>query len=290
MASEVAETIGIVGLGLIGGSIGLALREPGRTVVGFDVDPAAQQVARDRACVDRIAALEEVAKADLVFIAVPPDVIVPICEQVMAAAGPETVVTDCASVKGEVAEWAAAGKQARFVPGHPMAGHEKGGAQYASSWMFRGARWILTPVKATETASVRTVEAAVKWMGAKPVRIAPAQHDRHVAVVSHLPHALAAVLVLLSEELDQTEVAGGSWRDLTRVGGVDPDLWTQIMMRNRTELAKVLGDFGEGLDSLRRALESDDREALHAALAKAQSIKAGQGTGETTKTLKRGRR
>lgn len=290
MASELPTTVGIVGLGLIGGSIGLALREPGRRIVGFDPDETAARTARDRLCVDALAPLEEVARSEIVFVAVPPDVTVECCERVLGTAGESTVVTDCASVKNEVAEWARAGKRSRFVPGHPMAGHEKGGAAYASAWMFRGARWVLTPVRSTETAAVRRVEATVKAMGAMPVRIDATAHDRHVAVVSHLPHVLAAALVNLGESLESADVAGGSWRDMTRVGGVDPELWTQIMMRNRTELAHTVRDFEAGLAALRDALEADDREGLRDLLESAARIKAAQATPDETRTLKRGRR
>lgn len=283
-------TVGILGLGLIGGSIGLALREPGRRVVGYDPNPKAANTARDRLCVDVLGSLEDAAGADVVFVAVPPDVTVETAERALAVAGENSVVTDCASVKSEVAHWAQRTRAARFVPGHPMAGHEKGGAEYASAWMFRGARWIVTPVKATETAAVRRVEALVKSMGAVPVRIDAGLHDRHVATVSHLPHVLAAALVLMGERLESADVAGGSWRDMTRVGGVDPDLWTQIMMRNRTELARVLRDYEGGLAEFRAALEEDDREGLKRMLEKAKGVKEAQGAPETTKTLKRGRR
>lgn len=290
MASELPTTVGVVGLGLIGGSIGLALRDPSRRIVGFDPDPAAARVARDRLCVDALAPLEEVARAEAVFVAVPPDATVGVVEATMAAAGEATVVTDCASVKSEVAGWAQAGKVAQFVPGHPMAGHEKGGAAYASAWMFRGARWILTPVKATAASSVRAVETLVRAMGATPLRIDAATHDRHVATVSHLPHVLAALLVNLGESLETADVAGGSWRDMTRVGGVDPELWTQIMMQNRTELAHCLRDFESGLSALRAALEAEDREGLRAILLQAERIKAGQKPEDRTNVLKRGRR
>lgn len=285
-----SETIGIVGLGLIGGSIGLALREPNRLIVGFDADAKNAAVAQDRLCVDRLVSFEEVLQADVVFLAVPPDVTVAVAERAMAAASPNTIVSDCASVKTEVAAWAQKGRHARFVPGHPMAGHEKGGAAYASSWMFRGARWILTPTKSTAGASTRAIEALIKTMGAKPVRIDASQHDGQVATVSHLPHVLAALLVILGESLDTTEVAGGSWKDMTRVGGVDPELWTQIMMRNRTELARVIRDYEGNLSLMREALESDDRNALKVFLDQAHKVKAAQTPAEVKNPLRRGRR
>ena len=114
-----------------------------------------------------------------------------------------------------------------------MAGHEKGGAEYASAWLFRDARWILTPDKKASKGAVSAVEGLVKAVGAIPIRLDSSLHDRHVAILSHLPHALAAVLVLMAADLQHLEVAAGSWRDVTRVGGVDPELWTQILTGNR---------------------------------------------------------
>ncbi len=234
------QTIGVVGLGLIGGSIGLALRDPARELIGCDTSRKAQEVALGRFCVDRIAALDEVARSEVVFIAVPPGSVIDIAEAVMERKAPETVVTDCASVKTEIARWAAETRAQSFVPGHPMAGHEKSGAEFASAWLFRNARWILTPDRTTSRASVASVEKLVRGTGAIPIRLEPGAHDRHVAMLSHLPHAIAAVLVLMGGELDHLEIGAGSWRDVTRVGGVDPDLWTQILVGNRDELAKVI--------------------------------------------------
>ncbi len=288
--NDLPTTVGIVGLGLIGGSIGLALREPGRRILGYDPNPKAASTARDRLCVDVLGTFEDVARAEVVFVAAPPDVTVDMVERVMQASDENTVVTDCASVKNEVADWARRTKATRFVPGHPMAGHEKGGAEYASAWMFRGARWIVTPVKSTTTAATRRIEALAKAMGATPVRIDAAAHDRHVATVSHLPHVLAAALVLIGENLESNDVAGGSWRDMTRVGGVDPDLWTQIMMRNRTELARILREYEGGLAAFREVLEADDREKLKTMLEHTKRVKEAQTAPDTTKTLKRGRR
>lgn len=269
-------TVGIVGLGLIGGSVGLALREPGRTIVGFDPSEEAAKLAQSRFCVDQLLPLEEVAKADIVFVAAPPSKAVAVLEEIFRHKGPETVVTDCTSVKGDIVAWALENKVADFVPGHPMAGHEKTSAAYASSWMFRGARWILSPVKATRKSAVKEVERVVKLMGAVPVRVDSTDHDRQVGVLSHLPHAFAAVLVNLGESLERTDVSGGSWRDLTRVGGVDPDLWTQIFLGNRRELAKLLGDAEAQLAELRVALEQDDPKAVRAYMERARLAKRKQ--------------
>lgn len=269
-------TVGIVGLGLIGGSVGLALREPGRTILGFDPSDEAGSLAQSRFCVDRVTTLEEVAQADIVFVASPPATVVETLETLFKIKSASTIVTDCTSVKGDIVAWAKEKKVADFVPGHPMAGHEKTSAAYASSWMFRGARWILAPVAATRKSAVKEVERVVKLMGAIPVRVDSIDHDRQVAILSHLPHALAAVLVNLGESLERTDVSGGSWRDLTRVGGVDPDLWTQILLGNRRELAKLLAETEAQLAELRGALEANDQKAVWAYMERARLAKRKQ--------------
>ncbi len=266
-------TVGIVGLGLIGGSIGLALREPGRKIVGWDPSADAVKVATERFCIDQSLPIEEVAQADIVFVASPPKAIIANLDAILAAKGPETVFTDCGSVKSDIVAWAKAKKEPNFVGGHPMAGHEKSGAQFASAWMFRNARWILTPTTSTANKALKKVEEVVKLMGAVPVRIDAAKHDRHVAILSHLPHAFAAILVELGTELEHGDAAGGSWRDLTRVGGVDPGLWTEIFMGNRLELINVAKDAESRLAQIRQALENQDPAAIKQILENAKIAK-----------------
>jgi len=255
-------TAGLVGTGLIGGSVGLALRGLGHKVVGYDASSENLRIAYDRGCVESTGSLADCAQADVVFVSVPPAYVVGVVEEICGLKRPETVVTDCTSTKGAVVDWLAGHKEKNFVPGHPMAGHEKSGPKFASAWMFRGAKWILTPASFTSRDAMKTVEGLVKEMGATPVRLDVNVHDRNVALLSHLPHALAAVLVMLSDDLDSTDASGGSWRDLTRVGGVDPDLWTQILSSNRKEVGRILGEFGARLDTLRAALEDGDDKTV----------------------------
>lgn len=271
-------TVGIVGLGLIGGSIGLALRDPSRTILGFDPSPDAVRLAQTRFCIDRPATLEEVAQADIVFVAAPPDATIRVIESLLPHLGPDTVVTDCASVKGDIVAWAESQKLRRFIPGHPMAGHEKTTAAYASAWMFRNARWILTPFAHTQKSAVRALEKVLKEMGATAVITDAGLHDRQVAIVSHLPHVFAAILVQLGDELDRTDVGAGSWKDLTRVGGVDPELWTQILMGNRAEIARALTDVESQVAAFRQALETHDDHALRDILQRARQAKKRQET------------
>lgn len=269
-------TVGIVGLGLIGGSIGLALRDPDREIVGYDPSDSHAKMALDRSCVDRLEPLENVAQADVVFVAAPPSRVVEILDSLRALRGANTILTDCTSAKAFVAEWAARSGDALFVPGHPMAGHEKSGPGFASAWMFRGAAWILSPLAITSSGALQTVENLVRSMGAVPVRIPAERHDRHVAIVSHLPHALAGLLVLLADSSEGGTLTGGSWRDLTRVAGVDPGLWTQIFLANGVELGNVLSELSSRLAELSESVRGGDEEAVRAFFSAALAAKAAQ--------------
>jgi prephenate dehydrogenase len=255
-------TVGVIGCGLIGGSIGLACRGNGHRVLAHEPDPASAKIGSERGCADEFLPLLDVAQAEITFVCVPPLIIESVLEQVLNVKPMNTVATDCTSVKGSVVKWLEERKDTMFVPGHPMAGHEKSGPQYSSAWMFRGAKWIITPCKFTDSGAVQSVEKLVKEMGAMPVRLKAERHDRDVALLSHLPHALAAVLVKMAGELDSTDASAGSWRDLTRVGGVDPNLWTQIMISNRIEVARALHEFGNSLGVLQSALEAGDEASV----------------------------
>jgi prephenate dehydrogenase len=266
-------TIGIVGLGLIGGSIGLALRDPSRTVLGYDVSESNAKVALSRFCVDRLATLAAVSQSDLVFVAVPPAHVVSMLDQIAEVRGQDTVVTDCASVKADVTVWADKEGSTWFVGGHPMAGHEKNGAAFSSAWMFRNASWILTPTKSTDPKALKLVEETIRHIGGDPVRIPPDAHDRQVAVLSHLPHALAAALVMVGVGSSNPQLGGGSWKDLTRVGGVDPSLWTQIFMGNRQPLAKALEETQEILAKFHQSLLDGDERSLRDLFEQAKGAK-----------------
>ena len=266
-------TVGIVGLGLIGGSVGLALRTPGRPIIGWDPDALAAEIAHKRFCVDRTASFEEVAQADVVFVCAPPPRIVECLERLAQLKRAETVVTDVGSVKSDIVRWAVENKADWFVPGHPMAGHEKSSAQYASAWMFRNAKWILTPARVTGKTPMRTIEVLVREMGAEPVKVEAEEHDRHVAVVSHLPHVLAGGLVKMGSTLSNLDAAAGSWKDLTRVGGVDPGLWTDILTGNRSAAIEAIRQMELELVTVREALEQNDVAAVRQFFTEAQKAK-----------------
>ena len=177
------------------------------------------------------------------------------------------------SVKSDIVKWAIQNKADWFVPGHPMAGHEKSSAQYASAWMFRNAKWILTPARVTGKTPMRAIEVLVREMGAEPVKVEAEEHDRHVAVVSHLPHVLAGGLVKMGSTLSNLDAAAGSWKDLTRVGGVDPGLWTDILTGNRSAAIEAIRQMEQELRSVREALDSGNDAAVREFFAEAKRVK-----------------
>jgi len=251
-------TVGIVGTGLIGTSIGMGLVAEGITVLGVDPNREALQIAQRRFGISVPAEIANLRECEVVFVTAPPRFCAQAIVDVLNVVSGETVVTDATSVKSEIVE--AVNKQIgllpNFVPSHPMAGHEKSGPEFASQWMFRGAKWLVTPHEGCSGQAIKNLEKVIGLLGGVPVRCGLEEHDRAVAVVSHLPHVFAALLVKYGAELDSRDIGGGSWRDLTRVAGVDPDLWTQILTGNKRPVAEVLRRAAKDLEALGTALEN----------------------------------
>jgi prephenate dehydrogenase len=252
--------IGIIGTGLIGASIGMALKSQGYVVHGCDANAEHIEIALRRNAIDSGSTLSDIAKLDLIFVCVSPSLIVPVSQDAYAMKGATSVFTDCGSTKSEIAAWAETTPD--FVPGHPMAGHEKGGPSFATNWLFRGAKWILTPNKNTSPRALDLVEEFVKKMDAIPVRLKPDSHDRQVGILSHLPHILAGLLIESRKSIPSGDISGGSWKDLTRVAGVDPKLWADILISNRTEMVDILAKFAANMNEIQHLLEANDRKGL----------------------------
>ena len=238
-------------------------------VVGWDISDHNLQVAKKRFAIDRSVAFEECAGADVVFVCVPPADVIPVSEGIVRHCQAETVITDCSSVKSQIAKWSL--DKPFFVPGHPMAGHEKGGPEFASSWMFRGAKWILCPTRLTNPVALQKVSDLVGKLEASVVLIDSAEHDRAVGFKSHLPHLLAGLLVESGHQYPN--VGAGSWSDLTRVAGVDPQLWSQILTANHEELSAIVGDFAQRLLELKDHLENGNQEAIRQFLVDVAKLK-----------------
>ena len=254
--------IAIIGTGLIGASVGLAAKRQGHTVAGHDPDEGALAVAVERGAVDEPTSLEGALDgADLAVVAAP---VAQLAAQVRAAleeSGDGCTVTDVGSTKAAVC--AAARGSARFVGGHPVCGSEARGPEHASAELFDGATWFLTPLAETDSARYRLVHGFVSRLGATPVAVDPQAHDRLVAVTSHLPHALANVLVNQAgagrvDGHEPLAAAGGSLRDMTRVAGANPRIWVDIFLENSGPLRESLADHRRRVEQLERALDSGD--------------------------------
>jgi prephenate dehydrogenase len=255
----------VIGTGLIGASVALAAKRAGvaAVIAGFDPDPAALDAAEVRGAVEEaFGSLEAaVAGAELVVVAAPVAQLATQVGAALAASTDETTVTDVGSTKAGVC--AAAGGSSRFVGGHPVCGSEARGPEHATAELFEGATWFLTPLTETNPARYRLVHGFVSALGATPVAVDPDAHDRLVALTSHLPHALANLLVNQAgasrvEGHEPLAAAGGSLRDMTRVAGANPRIWVDIFVENAAPLRESLAEHRRRVEQLETALEARD--------------------------------
>ncbi len=291
--------VAVLGVGLIGGSIGLAARRRlGAEVVGWGHRAATVERAVELGALDRAAAsaAEACAGADLVFCAAPVAVLPELVGEALAAVGPDAAVTDAGSTKRELV--AAFGADERFIGGHPLAGAETAGVENAREDLFEGARWYLTPTERTSGLLYDRLQRAVAGLGARPQAIDAAAHDRMMATVSHLPHVLANALAAEAaggvgagaggaggtgdDGQAGTGAAGGtdasrggdgitperlpevgpSFRDATRVAGSNPAIWADIFSTNREAVADTVESVARRLEAAAALIRGGDREAI----------------------------
>jgi prephenate dehydrogenase len=258
------ERLAVVGTGLIGASVGLAAKRAGvGEVRGYDPDPDALAVAAERGAVDEPSRsiVEAVEEAELAVVATPVATLPAQVAGVLDATSEECTVTDVGSTKQAVC--AAATTARRFVGGHPVTGSEARGPEHASAELFDGATWFLTPLAETEPERYRVVHGFVGELGATPVAVDPSAHDRLVALTSHLPHALANLLMNQAgatriEGHEPLAAAGGSLRDMTRVAGANPRIWVDIFLDNAAALKDALGEHRRRIEQLESALDRGD--------------------------------
>jgi prephenate dehydrogenase len=247
-----AGSLGIVGVGLIGGSIGMAARRAGWDVLGVDA-PAVLERAVDVGAVDRGGRMDEVRRLDMVVLAAPVSKIGGLLSDL---APTEALVTDVGSAKAAIVRQAAQTGIRRFVGGHPMAGSELSGVANANADLFRGARYLLTPTAETLPEAYGQLAQFVRDdLGAVPSAVDPDRHDLLVAALSHLPHLLAVALLQVTSAISPEALtfAGPSFRDLTRVGSASPGLWSDILAENAGAVREIL----EAFTSAMRRLEDD---------------------------------
>ena len=246
-----------MGVGLIGGSVGLAARNAGWDVIGADA-PEVLEEAVTLGAIDRPATLKEARGADLVVLAAP---ISKVADLVVELPPTDALVTDVASAKMTVVREAEE-QGLRFVGGHPMAGSQLSGVAHARADLFKGARYFLTPTEKTDPEVYREVAGFVRDLGAVPTAVDPEKHDLLMAALSHLPHLMAAALLKVASDIspEALSFAGPSFRDLTRVGASNPSLWSDILAENAPALGEALGAFAGAMAQL--GSEIKDREAM----------------------------
>ncbi|HUB27214.1 MAG TPA: prephenate dehydrogenase [Tepidisphaeraceae bacterium] len=261
------KRISILGVGLLGGSIGLAIKSlvSDCQIIGYGhrqstLDNSIRLGAIDRAFTDPAAAVEG---ADLVILCTPVGLFGEILAKISDALSPEAIFTDVGSTKQSVVQ--SAGKllkyPTRFVGSHPMAGSEKRGVEFARADLFRGAHCITTPLASTDPKALEDVEAFWKMLGMRISRLAPDEHDRILAEVSHLPHAVAAALVAMQSEKGLS-LCGPGFRDATRIAAGDAGLWRDIFIDNKQSLSASLRRLRDELDQLQQKLDDGDAKAI----------------------------
>jgi arogenate dehydrogenase (NADP+) len=272
--------IGIVGLGLIGGSLGLDLRSQGHQVFGVSRREQTCQLAIERGVADKASInLNLLAAADVIFICTPLSAILPTVQQLLPHLSPTAILTDVGSVKTAVVAdvtplWD------NFVGGHPMAGTADSGLEAAQSQLFAGKAYVLTPLDTTPQSAVQTVEAIARSLHAQVYHCRPEDHDRAVAWISHLPVMVSAGLIsaCISEtdtsilELAQ-KLASSGFRDTSRVGGGNPELGVMMARYNQVELLRSLYQYRQSLNQLITEIEQQNWQILEQHLLKTQQAR-----------------
>lgn len=262
-------TVAIVGVGLIGGSLGMALKRRGRARQVLGVGRSAERLT----LAERLGAVDAwstdmgsaLGLADTIVLCTPVGKIIEDLPQVLQAARPDAVITDAGSVKSPIVQ--AAKGDPRFVGSHPMAGSERAGVEAARPTLFEDATWALTPEDSTDPRAVERVAALAHAVGASTLVLTPADHDAAVAVTSHLPHVTAWSLMRVAHERacrtpQVSRMAAGSFADATRVAASSPELWRDICLANREALLAAIEEFREQLDHAAEALKAGDAARL----------------------------
>jgi prephenate dehydrogenase len=260
----------VVGMGLIGGSVGMALRRLGWHVTGRDLETARASQALKLGALDVIGHDPD---ATITFVATPVRAVAR--EALDALAGTSGLVTDVGSVKASIVEAVA---DPRFVGGHPMAGSEQDGVEGATPDLFQGATWVLTPTAGTDVGAYAQVQQLVGAFGAEVVALPPERHDELVAVISHVPHLTAATLMRLAagrgeEHRALLRLAAGGFRDMTRIAGGSSAIWPDICGENRAAIVDVLDELLGALRDMRDVVAAGDRSSLLDALEEARAAR-----------------
>ena len=278
------ERIAIIGLGLLGGSIGLAVREylPDAQTTGFDADPLTRRRAAERGLVGRVceSAADAVREADLVIFCVPTGAMGAAARAIAGAAPADAVISDVGSCKQSVAEALTAALPGyAVIPAHPVAGTENSGPDAGFATLFQQRWCIVTPPAGADPAPVARLTAFWEALGARVELMDAQHHDLVLAVTSHLPHLIAYTIVGTAsdlEEVTRSEVikySAGGFRDFTRIAASDPVMWRDVFLANKDAVLEMLQRFSEDLTALQRAIRVGDGEALFDHFTRTRAIR-----------------
>jgi cyclohexadieny/prephenate dehydrogenase len=280
------QRVALIGLGLIASSMAHAMRAQGLTgeIVGFAKSAETRTVAKELFC-DRVtdSAADAVRDADLVVLAVPVGAMEAIAAEIGPHLKPGATVTDVGSVKRAVVEAVAPHIPAgvHFIPGHPLAGTEYSGPRSGFATLFQNRWWLLTPAPEADAAAVARLRSLLEAMGANVDAMDVEHHDLVLAVVSHVPHAIAYTMVGVADHMrrvSQSEVikySASGFRDFTRIAASDPVMWRDVFLTNKDAVLDILGRFAEELFVLQRAIRMGDGEHLHAYFTRTRAIRRG---------------
>jgi prephenate dehydrogenase len=271
--------LSILGVGLLGGSIGLAVKAAGMPcrVVGYGHRKETIQQALEVGAIDESATSSKAAvkDADLIILCTPVGLFEPLLAEIAGEIPDGAIVTDVGSTKRSVVKLGEMmlPKSAHFIGSHPMAGSEKRGIEFARADLFQGARCIVTPTERSDAEATEKVEQFWRQLGMTTTRMSPGEHDRLICDVSHLPHAVAAALIAMQGDAALT-LAGKGFLDTTRIAGGDGALWRDILHDNADNLADSIERFRAQLDELLKLLDPSKRDALAAWLNHAAARRA----------------
>lgn len=278
------KRLAIIGVGLIGGSLALALKKAGKVgeVVGYSRTKSVREQALSLGIIDRAAdtIADAVKDADIIFLAVPMGAMSSVLSDVVPHINTDTIITDGGSAKAQVVEQARqvlADKFSQFVPGHPIAGTEKSGPSAAFAELYQDHRVVLTPVAETNTDALEKVRTMWQSAGAEVFDMAVDQHDVVLAATSHLPHVLAFNLVgMLAQREDCNDVlryAAGGFKDFSRIASGDPAMWRDICFSNKEAILGLLEQYHQGLNQIEQAIREQDGDSLISVFERAKQAR-----------------
>lgn len=285
--SVIYDRVALIGLGLIAGSMSLAMRQQGlvREVVGYARSAETRTTALEIGLVDRVTetAADAVKDADLVVLAVPVGAMGEIAAEIAPHLKPGAVVTDVGSVKQAVVEAVAPHmpEGVHFIPGHPLAGTEHSGPHSGFATLFQNRWWLLTPPEGTDEGETERLAALIRAIGANVESMDAAHHDTVLAVTSHTPHLIAYTMVGVADHIKrvtESEVikySAAGFRDFTRIAASDPTMWRDVFLQNKEAVLDILGRFAEELFVLQRAIRMGDGDHLHDYFTRTRAIRRG---------------